>query len=174
MVFGATPYNLTESDRADLMARLAMAWDGQWFLKVYDEYGWDAAALINARVRQAFGRIEMLLLMRALGKQRANDLEDAVHLLQVYYNQVFTAGFSGRFEVTGDSVHITVTECAAMTGAQKAGLERRDQACIGCSGLFQVYFETLLRGQTVDVKTLEQMGCSAERCHSVVQVREPS
>ena len=32
MVFGSTPYSLTESDRADLMARLAMAWDGQWFL----------------------------------------------------------------------------------------------------------------------------------------------
>jgi hypothetical protein len=174
MVFGTTPYNLSERDRADLMARLAMAWDGQWFLKVYEEYGWDTAALINARVRQAFGRIEMLLLMRILGKQRAKDLQDAVHLLQVYYNQVFTAGFSGQFKVVGDTVHISVTECAAMAGAQRAGLERSDQACIACSGLFQVFFETLLRGQRVDVETLEQMGCGAEQCNSVVRVREPS
>jgi hypothetical protein len=27
-----------------MLALLAMAWDGQWFLKVYDEYGWEAAA----------------------------------------------------------------------------------------------------------------------------------
>ena len=112
--------------------------------------------------------------MRALGKHRAKDLQDAVHLLQAYFNQVFTAGFKGHFEVAGDTAHISVTECAAMAGAQKAGLERRDQACIACSGLYKVYFETLLRGQAVDVNTLEQMGCGAERCHSTVRVREPS
>ena len=174
MVFGTTPYSLTESDRADLMARLAMAWDGQWFLKVYDEFGWDMAATINAHVRQAFGRIEMLLLMRSLGKHRAEDLQDAVHLLRAYYNQVFIAGFQGSFEVCGNTVHISVTKCAAMEGSQKAGLERRDQACIACAGLFQIFFETLLRGQTVIVDTIEQMGCGAERCHSIVRLGEPS
>jgi hypothetical protein len=26
------------------MAQLALAWDGQWFIKVYDKFGWDVAS----------------------------------------------------------------------------------------------------------------------------------
>jgi hypothetical protein len=50
-------YAIPPEKQARMLALLAMAWDGQWFLKVYEEYGWDAAAQLNARVRAAFGRI---------------------------------------------------------------------------------------------------------------------
>ena len=36
-------YAVSPEKKARMLALLAMAWDGQWFLKVYDEYGWEAA-----------------------------------------------------------------------------------------------------------------------------------
>lgn len=147
-----------------------MAWDGQWFLKVYEEYGWETAAQLNARVRKAFGRIEMLLLLRTLGKRRAEDLEDVARVLQTYFEEVLTAGFSAEFWAEGDTVHFSVTECAALAGSKRAGLERHDQACLDCSGLVRVYLETLLPGHTAEVETVGQMGYGAERCQYVVRV----
>jgi hypothetical protein len=32
-------YAIPPEKQARMLALLAMAWDGQWFLKVYDEYG---------------------------------------------------------------------------------------------------------------------------------------
>lgn len=163
-------YNLPDAERARMLARLALAWDGQWFLKVYEEAGWETAARLNAQVRQAFGRIEMLMLLRALGKRQADDPADAALLLAAYFDQVLAAGFRGQFRAEGDSVHVTVTECAALDGSRRAGLERTDQACVACAGLLRVYFETLLRGCTAEVHTVAQMGSGAECCQYVVQL----
>ena len=41
-------YDIPHEVRGRVMAGLALAWDGQWFLKVKDRFGWDAAAEINA------------------------------------------------------------------------------------------------------------------------------
>lgn len=164
-------YSLSKAEQAALLARLALAWDGQWFLKAYEEYGWEGAARLNTRVRHAFGRIEMRLLLRALGKRQADDLGDAARVLQTYYGQVLAEGFAGEFQVARDRVHIWVTACAALAGARRAGLERHDQACLGCPELFRVYFETLLPGQTAEVEVMEQMGYGAGRCRYAVRMR---
>ena len=157
-------YAIPAETRARMLALLAMAWDGQWFLKVYDEYGWEAAARMNARVRAAFGRIEMRRMLRALGKESAADLEDAVHIVQVYFRDVLAAGFDAAFRNDRDRAEITVTRCAAYLGSKRAGLERHDQACIACRGLWHAYFEVLLPGTPVEVELKEQMGHGAARC----------
>jgi hypothetical protein len=168
------PYAISPEKRARMCALLAMAWDGQWFLKVYDEYGWDAAARLNARVRAAFGRIEMRRMLRALGKQTAVDLEDAVQVILAYFQDVLAAGFDAEFAVESDQVEITVTRCAAHLGSKQAhikmeGQERHDQACIACRGLWHAYFEVLLPDCPVEVELKEQMGHGAPRCHVAIR-----
>ena len=121
-----------------------MAWDGQWFLKVYDECGWEVAARLNARVRAAFGRIEMRRMLRALGKRAADDLEDAARIIRTYFREVLAAGFDAEFSVERERIGVTVTRCAALSGSRRAGLERHDQACVACLGLWQTYVEVLL------------------------------
>lgn len=71
-------YSIPLEARAPLMAQLAMAWDGQWFLKVYDKFGWDVASEINARVRTSWSKIEMREALRILGKREADNLVDAL------------------------------------------------------------------------------------------------
>jgi hypothetical protein len=158
-------YIVPAEKRARMLALLAMAWDGQWFLKVYDAYGWEAAARLNAQVRAAFGRIEMRRMLHALGKRAAADLEDAVRIIQSYFREVLAAGFDAEFTWDGDRVEVTVTRCAALAGSQRAGLERRDQACVACHGLWPAYFDVLLPDTPVEVVLREQMGRGAPHCH---------
>jgi len=161
-------YVIPPEKKARLLALLAMAWDGQWFLKVYDEYGWEAAARLNSRVRAAFGRIEMRRMLRALGKRAADDLEDAVRIIRTYFQEVLAAGFDAEFAVEGDRVEIIVTRCAALSGSRRAGLERHDQSCIACQGLWQAYCEVLLPDIPVEVEVRERMGHGAPKCHIVI------
>ena len=50
-------YEFSPEVRSMLLSRLLMAWDGQWYLKLYDRFGWDIATDLNARVRADYGRI---------------------------------------------------------------------------------------------------------------------
>jgi len=164
-------YAISSETRANMVALLAMAWDGQWFLKVYDEFGWETAARLNARVRAAFGRIEMRRMLRALGKQAANDLDDAAQIIFTYFRGVLAAGFDAELAAAGEQIDITVARCAALLGSQRAGLERYDQACIACQGLWSAYFEVLLPEASVEVELREQMGHGAPKCHIVIHAR---
>jgi hypothetical protein len=166
-----TPYTISPQKRARMLALLAMAWDGQWFLKVHDAYGWTAAAELNARVRAAFGRIEMRRMLRALGKEAADDFEDAARIIQTYFHEVLAAGFEAEFAVTSDRMEITVTRCAAHLGSQWAGLERHDQSCLACPELWQVYCEVLLPDTPIEVEVRECMGHDAPRCLFVIHRR---
>ncbi len=161
-------YVISPEKKVHMLALLAMAWDGQWFLKVYDEYGWEAAARLNARVRAAFGRIEMRRMLRALGKRAADGLEDAARIILVYFREVLAAGFDAEVTVEGDRAEVTVTRCAALVGSKRAGLERHDQSCVACQGLWQAYCEVLLPDTPVEVEVKEQMGYGAPRCHIVI------
>ncbi len=151
-----------------MLALLAMAWDGQWFLKVCDAHGWEEATRLNAQVRASFGRIEMRRMLRALGKRQADDLGDAARILYTYFQEVLAAGFDADFVMADSRLEVTVTRCAALWGAKRAGLERRDQACIACRGLWRAYFEVLLPDRPIQIEMREQMGCGAGRCHFVV------
>jgi hypothetical protein len=162
-------YTISPETRARMLALLAMAWDGQWFLKVCDEYGWEEAARLNAQVRAAFGRIEMRRMLRALGKRTAEDLDDATYIIHAYFRQVLAAGFDAEFIDEDGRVEIIVTRCAALRGAQQAGLERHDQPCIACQGLWQAYFEVLLPDAPVEVEVKEQMGYGAKKCNVVIR-----
>jgi len=164
-------YAISAETRANMMALLAMAWDGQWFLKVYEEFGWDTAAQLNARVRAAFGRIEMRRMLRALGKQTAENVEDAAQIILAYFRGVLAAGFDAEFAAEGERIEIAITRCAALLGSQRAGLERHDQSCIACQGLLSAYFEVLLPGTSVEVELKEQMGYGAPKCHIAIHAR---
>jgi hypothetical protein len=151
-----------------MLALLAMAWDGQWFLKVCDEYGWEAAARLNAQVRAAFGRIEMRRMLRALGKRAADDLLDAARIILTYFQEVLAAGFDAEFAIEGNQAEITIARCAALSGSKRAGLERYDQSCIACQELWHAYFEVLLPDTPIEVEMKEQMGHGASRCRVVI------
>ena len=163
-------YTVETDDLLWALPRLMLAWDGQWFLKVHDELDWETAVCLNARVRAAFGRIEMRMMLKALGKRYADDVPDAVRVIRTYVGQVFAAGFEGDFRATEARMETYVTECAAWEGAKRAALERTNQACIACEGLWRAWFRTLLPNRSIGVNIHESMGDGDAQCHIVVEV----
>jgi hypothetical protein len=159
-------YEIPPEARAQVMAGLALAWDGQWFLKVNDKFGWDAAAELNIRTRIAFGRIEMRSTLLALGKKKANDLQDALDVWQAYF-RMFGADrgvFAGDYAIEGDTLAVTVHKCAAWEGAKQAKLEKDIQACLTCGNLWQTWFGALLPDCNVNQEVIARMGFGDPQC----------
>ena len=147
----APSYSIPLEARAPLMAQLAFAWDGQWFLKVYDKFGWDVASEINARVGFSKSKIEMRAVLRALGKREADDLADALAVCQGYM-EIFnfaSDAFVGEQVIEDDTIHMTVTKCASLEGARRANLEHAHHACIACANVWEAWFKTLLPNREV-------------------------
>jgi hypothetical protein len=135
-------YSIPLEARAPLMAQLAMAWDGQWFLKVYDKFGWDVASEINARVRTSWSKMEMRAALRVLGKREADNLADALAVWQAYMEVFVFASdaWVGEQIIEGDTIHVA------------------------CANAWEAWFKTLLPNHEVTEEIVEQMGYGDSQC----------
>lgn len=163
-------YSLSAAQQVQMLRKLMLYWDGQWFLKAAEALGLDPAIELNARVRASFGRIEMRLLLRAIGKSQADDLADALRLLQTYAETFMGNALRSEF-VALDSRHaeITVQRCAAYEGAKRAALARQDQACVACEALWDAWLEVLLPGSEVKVHYPQRQGKGDPVCRFVIE-----
>jgi hypothetical protein len=170
---GSPVYHLSDAERVKLLRKLMLYWDGQWFLKTVETYGLEAAIALNARVRASFGRIEMRSLLKLLSKSQADDLADAVRLLDTY-GEAFMGGTLRAEFVALDSrqAEIVVRRCAAYEGAKRAGLPRQDQACVACENLWNAWLETLLPGHEIEVQYPLRQGKGDAYCQFLICVRQ--
>jgi len=162
-------YPLSDKVKVDMLRKMVLFWDGQWFLKTVDEFGLEAAIRLNARVRTAFGRIEMRILLRALGKRRANDLADAIRLVDTYGEVLMGGALRADFQtVAPDRAEVLIYRCAAYAGARMARLDRVDQACVACETLWDAWFEILLPDTPVTVRYPMRQGKGDPHCHFII------
>ena len=112
-------------------------------------------------------------MLCALGKQAADDLKDGVKIILSYFRDVLAASFDAEFTVEDNWAEVVVAHCAALLGSMRAGLERHDQSCVACPGLWRAYFEALLPDTPVEVEMKERMGHGASKCRVVIYGRMP-
>ena len=168
-------YELPDAVQADMLRKLALYWDGQWFLTTAEEFGLEAAIRMNARVRASFGRIEMRTLLKALGKKRAVDLPDAVRMLETYLQVFMGNRLRAQLSVVSDGeATVTVSRCPAFEGARKANLERIDQACVACEGLWPAWLSVLLPDRATEVQFVLRQGKGNPHCHFTIRAAPPS
>ena len=161
-------YPLSDEVKVDILRKLVLFWDGQWFLKTVDEFGLDAAVRLNARVRAAFGRIEMRTLLRSLGKRQADDLTDAIRLIATYGEVLMGGVLRADFQVASPTqAEVRIYRCAAYAGAKMARLDRVDQACVACETLWGAWFEVLLPDTPVTVRDPMRQGKGDPHCHFI-------
>jgi len=161
---------LSTIDQVRMLRKLMLYWDGQWFLKAAEAFGLEAAIDLNARVRASFGRIEMRILLRALGRPRARDLAEAMHMLRIYVSAFMGEALRAEFAaVEPQHAEVIIIRCAAFEGAKRAALSRVDQACVACETVWQAWLETLLPGARIDVCYPARMGKGDPRCRFVIQ-----
>ena len=164
-------YDLSDAQQARMLRKLMLFWDGQWFLKTAETFGLEAAIEVNARVRASFGRIEMREMLKAAGKRQADDLRDAMRLLEGYAEAFMGGTLRAEFTpVREHQAEVTVRRCAAYEGAKRAGLSRVDQACIACEGVWNAWLETLLPGAEVRVRYPQRQGMGDAMCRFLIDV----
>lgn len=158
-------YHLSDAEQARMLGKLMLFWDGQWFLKAVEAFGLDAAIELNARVRTSFGRIEMRTLLKAVGKQKADDLADAMRLLETYSQAFMGDRLRAEFTVMSDEqAEVIVSRCAAYEGAKLAALPRQDQACIACETLWHAWLRALLPEAAWEVQYPMRQGRGDPKC----------
>lgn len=158
-------YSLSDVDQVKLLRKLMLYWDGQWFLKTAEQFGLEAAIDLNARVRASFGRIEMRLLLKAVGKPQADDLPDALHLLETYAEAFMGSSLRADFIVLGSQeAEVQVSRCAAYEGAKQAALARVDQACVACETLWSAWLEILLPEDQIQIDVRQRQGKGDSIC----------
>jgi len=166
-----TGYGLSDAQQVQMLRKLMLFWDGQWFLKTVETFGLEPAIDLNARVRASFGRIEMRTLLKVLHKRQADDLADALRLMTTYAQAFMGGGLSATFLPIGaDRAEITVRHCAAYEGAKRANLPRADQACVACETVWNAWLETLLPGVRVDVQYPLRQGKGDPHCLFLIQL----
>jgi hypothetical protein len=163
------PYPLSDEVKVNMLRKLILFWDGQWFLKTVEEFGLEAAIGLNAKVRTAFGRIEMRTLLRALRKRRADNLADAIRLVATYGEVLMVGILRADFQtITPTRAEVLIYRCAAYAGAKIARLERVDQACVACGTLWDAWFEVLLPDTPVTVRYPMRQGKGDPHCHFII------
>jgi hypothetical protein len=162
-------YHLSEAEQARMLGKLMLFWDGQWFLKAADAFGLDAAIELNARVRSSFGRIEMRTVLKAVGKQKADDLADAMQLLETYAQAFMGDRLRAEFTVLNDEqAEVVVSRCAAYEGAKLAALPRQDQACVACETLWSAWLQALLPEAAWEVQVPMRQGKGDPICRFLI------
>jgi hypothetical protein len=165
------PYVLSDREQAQMLRKLILYWDGQWFLKSAEAFGLEEAIALNAKVRASFGRIEMRTLLKTMGKAQADDLPDAMQLLDTYAGAFMGGTLRARFVAVGpDQAEVRIRRCAAYEGAKRAGLPRQDQACVACETVWGAWLEVLLPGKEVAVDYPQRMGKGDESCRFVIRM----
>ena len=161
-------YPIPDSDKVKMLRKLAMFWDGQWFLASVDKYDLESAIELNATVRAAFGRIEMRTMLKAAGKREADDLADAVRMVATHADLLLGRTVRADYHVEGGDARIVVRRCAAFEGAKRANLPRRDQACVACEKLWDTWFEVLLPAEKITVQYPQRQGMGDPVCEFIV------
>ena len=145
-------YPLPDETKVSMLRKLALFWDGQWFLRAVDMFGLESAMELNAAVRNSFGRIEMRTILKAVGKKKADDLADALRIIATHTELLLGPGAKADYLLDQDRARIIVRRCAAFEGAKRANLERHDQACVTCETLWDTWLGVLLPETDIDVQ----------------------
>ncbi len=164
-------YPLPDVQKVRMLRKLALYWDGQWFLRSVQEFGLEPAIELNALVRTSFGRIEMRTVLQAVGKKRADDLPDALRMIATHAELLLGPGVKADYEMDDGVARILVRRCAAYEGAKRAKLPRQDQACVTCETLWGAWFETLLPDAKIAVRYPQRQGKGDSVCQFVVEQR---
>jgi hypothetical protein len=163
---------LTPEQASELLGRLMLAWDGQWFLKVAESCGLEKAVELNAKVRTSFGRIEIREYLKALGIRSAGSVQEAVRLVEAYGRLFLGDGLRTSWEMRGEEVVVSVQRCVPQEGAGRAGL-KPDTPCIACETVWGAWLETALPGTRWVTEINHSLGRGADSCEIVVR-KEPA
>ena len=157
-------YIFDHSSKIRMLQHLALAWDGQWFLKSSEKFGMKQAIILNQTVGKSVQRLVARMSLKAWKMKKALDFEDAGRMIRGILDWSQGHSWKTNFEIARESINIEVIRCPLYEGAKQANLERIDQACLNCEEVWSIWIDTLLPGQKVNAKHLSKMSEGTNSC----------
>ena len=162
-------YDIPEAQKVRMLRKLALYWDGQWFLQSVEKFSLGEAIELNALVRTSFGRIEMRTMLKALGKKRADDLADALRMIATHTELLLGRGAKAEYQTGDDTSRVLVRRCSVFEGAKRANLPRQDQACVTCETLWGAWLKVLLPENNFTVQYPQRQGMGDPVCEFIIE-----
>ena len=151
-------YTIDSRKLPEVLRWLMYAWDGQWQARMLALSGPVETSRMSARVRSAFGKVEMKALLALVGKEKAANLADAAEMLETYFTFAWgDRGFQGRFlpldTLSNGMPRLTiqVKKMTAIDSLKKAAQAAGDDPRLPCEMLWNAWLETLLPDTQVQV-----------------------
>lgn len=119
-----TGHNLTQEQREEMLRRSWMANDGLWFYHTATTLGIDKANELNGEVVREFARQEMRRLMRSVGIDRVETIDQYLALMQLT-RDIYLGSLMDYDDQIVDGTHdIDVRKCFAYLGVRRAGIDK--------------------------------------------------
>ncbi len=158
-------YLIGQDKQLEMLRWLMLAWDGQWLARATAMYSPEEAGKLHTRVRTAYGKLEMRVLLNILGKERAASLSDAGEMLQTFFGLISgEQNYEGKFwpvqAGTGGGAHlqIEITRMTSLATLKKAAENAHESPGLACELLWSSWLETLLPGAQLQVNMRSQAG----------------
>ncbi len=163
---------LDPKTREDMIRRAWYAHDARWFAAVAAEYGMEVANRLNRAAVRAVGQIEAGRLARALGKQRAESVEEFLEFLGSGLDLYVAAPLMDMDirKIDERSYEVTVNDCFVHTNIAKAGITDTYECAVW--DRVQGYHEAL--GQSLEDGQLPGATCvraRGEECRRVLTIK---
>lgn len=164
--------DLDAKTREDMVRRAWYAHDARWFAAVAAEYGMEAANRLNRAAVRAVGQIEAGRLARALGKQRAENVEEFLEFLKSGLDLYVAPPLMDMDirKIDERSYEVTVNDCFVHTNIAKAGITDAYECAVW--DRVQGYHEAL--GQSLEDGQLTGAICVRARgqeCRRVLTIK---
>lgn len=164
--------DLDARTREDMVRRAWYAHDARWFAAVAAEYGMEVANRLNRAAVRAVGQIEAGRLARALGKQRAENVEEFLEFLRSGLDLYVAPPLMDMAirKVDERSYEVSVNDCFVHTNIAKAGITDTYECAVW--DRVQGYHEAL--GQSLEEGQLPRATCVRARgleCRRVLTIK---
>ncbi len=128
--------------------------DGQWLIKTSAAYSPADSLKLSGKVRGALGKSEMRAMLALLGKNKADNLADAVEIIKTFLQLAYgERGFAGVFRngQGANRIEIEITKWNLLENLRKAASGSNESLSLTTELLWSSWFETLLPDTQVEV-----------------------
>ncbi|MDY7033824.1 MAG: hypothetical protein SVY10_18170 [Thermodesulfobacteriota bacterium] len=127
----AKQMSLSPEQREKILQNLMVLWDGRWFLKTVEKFGFNAATELNLAITKSFGKTEMKLLLAETHFGEIKNIEDFKAIMDIFADLCFPDMQKYEFQIVDENTFLgRFYECHVHIMTSKAGTQDIHQ-CAG-------------------------------------------
>jgi hypothetical protein len=116
--------SLTHEDREIILLRNWISHDGHWFRHVAEEFGPEAANMLNMRTCRSIGKTDWFCLVKALGIETVESLVQFLEVFEAAWQLYGPPHIDVDITIKDNRITVQVKKCFAYEGVKSVGMEK--------------------------------------------------